>query len=533
MGLYIILSLTSLISAESKISQPLETIVAGSSEYNDIAPALSADKKICIFQSNRKPNSGSIDLYETKYINNEWQEPVNITSINTEFFEGFPALSADGNSLYFATNRGTKDKNNENLDIWISKRDKNDKWLHPVPIENINSEAYDAMPSISADGNTIYFVSKREGGPGGLDIWYSNKKKENSWESPKVLEANINSVYHEVSPVISASGKELFFASNKNEGFGGFDLYMSILDTTTNKYTTALNLGADINSKDHEYLFSLSYQENSFYISKGEQGVKNIISAPILQNINITPVLIFNAIIENNDIKDIEKINIQLIEKEKSVIREIMPRKNNNFSTVLSAGSIYSLIIKHPDFEEFNANINLTKLNFSREKYFSLSLNKKGDLSENLGLKEISTENIETKEKPAKEENTDTENESTNYIKSEVVPLSFSGVEFLGNTLNLDDESKLALRIFYRKIQDKKINKMKITALINENKSKKTNENIAYKRAEAVLAYFLTLGLNKAQAETNIKKVTKLESLKTIEISIEEQNENEKESKEK
>ena len=99
----------------------------------------------------------------------------------------------------------------------------------PINLGSINSEAVDSGPSLSADGLELYFQSDRLGGQGGGDIWVTTRHTTDSewWSTPQNLGPAVNSPFGEGTPSISADGLTLFFGSNRPDGSGDFDLWMT------------------------------------------------------------------------------------------------------------------------------------------------------------------------------------------------------------------------------------------------------------------------------------------------------------------
>ncbi len=188
----------------------------------EYAPSVSADGKTLIFETNI---TGSYKLYESKKDESgNWTKPFPINKINnygdsTDFIGG-PSLSFDGNTLYFFGSFGRGQDEN----IYYSRRS-TDGWSEPVDIGlPINSEGYEGFPSISADGKTLYFVRRNDAGPSDKDlqkldifcesIFRSYKDEDGLWTNPIKLPAPINKDC-EKAPKIMADGKTLIFSSNR------------------------------------------------------------------------------------------------------------------------------------------------------------------------------------------------------------------------------------------------------------------------------------------------------------------------------
>ena len=95
----------------------------------------------------------------------------------------------------------------------------------------MNTSSWESQPSISADGRSLYFCSRRKGGHGGIDLWVSHLVN-NVWSEPVNLGPNINTAKDEQSPFIHPDNETLYFSSNGLVGMGNADLYVVRKDTT-------------------------------------------------------------------------------------------------------------------------------------------------------------------------------------------------------------------------------------------------------------------------------------------------------------
>jgi Tol biopolymer transport system component len=191
---------------------------------SEFSPRLSHDGKALYFGSNRLGGFGRSDIYvvNRRSTNHPWSPPENLGSlINTGAFEAFPTPSADGNTLYFnrSTTAGSPDS-----DIWVSTRaSEHDLWGPPEPLPSgINSPGPDFSPSISTDGRTLYFASGRPGNIGVIDIWVSTRSSlSDPWGPPKNLGPNVNSpISLTLGPFITANRRSLYFMSTRPGGLG-------------------------------------------------------------------------------------------------------------------------------------------------------------------------------------------------------------------------------------------------------------------------------------------------------------------------
>ena len=169
--------------------------------------------------------------------------------------EGSVTLTADNNLLYYSVLR--KEGGYDNCDIYYSER-LNGVWQ---PIQNagrsVNGErTWESQPSITPDGQYLYFASNRSGGYGGTDIWRCRRLPGGDWSRAENLGPAINTAGNEKCPFIHADGKTLYFASDGWQGFGGYDMYFINLADTYLGHPT--NLGLPINTENDDICFGVT-----------------------------------------------------------------------------------------------------------------------------------------------------------------------------------------------------------------------------------------------------------------------------------
>lgn len=175
------------------------------------------------------------DLYSTTYHRTGkggndyvWTKLKNLgTNINTNNgWEGQPSLSADGNTLYYATNR----PNTQNTDIYYAKRKADGSWGKAQPFSIVNTPGIDKSPFIHPDNETFYFVSsvsKTRKGLGGTDIFYMRKDKNGKWGKPVNIGYPINTKEDEIGLFVSIDGEKAYYSSRYRGDWNiySFDLY--------------------------------------------------------------------------------------------------------------------------------------------------------------------------------------------------------------------------------------------------------------------------------------------------------------------
>ncbi|MGI8893608.1 MAG: OmpA family protein [Bacteroidia bacterium] len=192
---------------------------------NEGAQAISPDGKYLYYTACNRPDGlGSCDLYVAERRGNAWGTPRNMgPKVNSGAWDSQPSISFDGNTIYFASSRpGGQGR----IDIWKTTKDKNGVWQQAENLgPEINTPEQDITPFIHSDDQTLYFASEGHLGLGGLDIFYSRKNTDGSRSTPVNIGYPINSHKDENSMIINAAGNTAFFASERPEGVGGLDLY--------------------------------------------------------------------------------------------------------------------------------------------------------------------------------------------------------------------------------------------------------------------------------------------------------------------
>ncbi len=170
--------------------------------------------------------------------------------LNSKYHDAAISFSKDGNTVFYTGNNktGNDDEDHVLLKIYQAKAS-GDTWTDVAEVPFNSDEYHTAHPSISADGQKLYFVSDMPGGFGGLDV-YVSELQGGKWGPPQNLGPKINTEGHEMFPYIASNGK-LFFASDGHIGLGGLDMYSVEMEGT--EWGMPYNLGAPMNSKYDDF----------------------------------------------------------------------------------------------------------------------------------------------------------------------------------------------------------------------------------------------------------------------------------------
>ncbi len=269
----VLLAMVSSAGAQGLFKYDYEILTLGNgvnSSENDYAPSLSADRTSLFFTSYRSTSAlGEADIWVSRgRSSRDWNQPVNPGSpMNGPGNDGSLSMTADGKMCVFASDDRSDGQGETDLytaDI-VDGRISNITNMGPV----VNSKYWESQPCISADGKSIYFISNRKGGRGGTDI-YVTTRTGSTWGQPVNLGPTINTSKNERSPYVSGDGGILYFASNGIAGFGGYDIFMATKSGTD--YDQPANLGSQINTGADEMFFFAPSKTEQFYFASSRNG---------------------------------------------------------------------------------------------------------------------------------------------------------------------------------------------------------------------------------------------------------------------
>ena len=194
--------------------------------------------------------------------------------VNGKFHEGNVAITADGNRMYFDSNdfyKGKFDKSEEGINqinlFYIDKIA--GTWKGPRSV-HFNTDEYSyGHPALSPNGNILYFASDMPGGKGGSDIYKVAVNKDGSLGTPQRLGDHINTEGKEVFPYMDSAGT-LYFSSDGHQGIGGLDVFSSV----DGGMGSAANLGIGVNSEADDFAFKYDPTTEMGYVSSNRKGGK-------------------------------------------------------------------------------------------------------------------------------------------------------------------------------------------------------------------------------------------------------------------
>ena len=224
---------------------------------------LTSSKKPLIYKNNGLPFLG---LYKARLKSPGEIEKLELFSPNlldANANEGTPAFSKDGNTMVFARGNSGKSKDpSPDVDLYIStKRDGN--WSTPERLAISDSIGWDGSPAFSRDGKTLYFSSNRRGGKGGLDLYRAPMDNSGRFGRPINLGSTINTRGNELFPYVSEDGK-LYFSSDGHPSLGGLDLFVA---SRSGDEIQIEHLGVPINSVGDDFGLFLADSTQGYFSS--------------------------------------------------------------------------------------------------------------------------------------------------------------------------------------------------------------------------------------------------------------------------
>ncbi len=267
-------------------SYNIEELKDVNSRNSDFSPAYARDDNgLLWFTSSRDDARGNkehgatgqsfTDIFETRLDKKgKWSTPVPVDYLNSEFEDGTPSFSSDFTEVYFTRCEAGK-RENKGCVIMYSTRE-GTRWSAPEKLDLVADSLVAAHPSISADGQTLYFVSDMPGGLGGKDIYRTTRTSPGSpWSRPENLGTDINTRGNELFPYIRDNGT-LYFASDGHIGMGGLDIFRA--SSQSGDSWIVQNMRPPINSPADDFgiTFEKDAEKGIFSSSRKGRGVDDL-----------------------------------------------------------------------------------------------------------------------------------------------------------------------------------------------------------------------------------------------------------------
>ncbi|MDE5420421.1 OmpA family protein [Labilibaculum sp. DW002] len=450
-----------------------------SSTSSDFAPIyMGKDTNVIFFSSNRKlkdkPKKDGVtgeyysNIFESHYSNEvvrksrkkkgkkmttrkvlvdtyQWSKARGVgDTINSDWNEGAACFSPEADVLYYTSSMKVN-KNNQGTKIFVVKRE-DDGWGRVSQLDLVPDSLSVGHPSISADGNILYFVSDMPGGYGGNDIWMA-KKSGSSWSEPQNLGRPINTPNDELFPYIKENG-DLFFASDRTEGMGGLDIYQAKREKTG--VWTVENMKYPINSTadDFAMVFQIG-QEKGMFTSSRKKGNDDI------YRFDFVPLQFsFVGNVVNSESKEpVEKARVHIVSSDGNQ-KDVKANQEGKFTVDLLPGLEYVVMVSADGYLNGKELVNTLDLTVSRNFKAMIGLN------------------------PIEK------------------PIELPNIFYDFGSWTLRDESKTALDGLVETLNDNPKITIELGSHTDFVGSESTNQGLSQKRAQSVVDYLIEKGIN-------------------------------------
>jgi len=287
-----LLVVTQVTWAEFVFGEP-EMVPSINSQFSDGSPQISRDGLELYMVSRRDSAVNKICVSKRATTQDSWPEPTPLDApVNPAVPQDFPSLSADGLELYFADGElSTPDPAGYgSSDIWVLTRETiYDPWNAPQNLgPTINGPNAENTPCIAADGLELYFASNVPDHPTNSDILVATRaSRDDPWGKPVTLNTNVNTLWYEYNPFISANGLALFFS----RGLSTEDMYVSRRASITDPWGPA-SYFSPVNIGGTNHCVSFSDEDSAIYFTSGT----NIFATDFnIWRIKVTPIIDFNT----------------------------------------------------------------------------------------------------------------------------------------------------------------------------------------------------------------------------------------------
>jgi outer membrane protein OmpA-like peptidoglycan-associated protein/tetratricopeptide (TPR) repeat protein len=426
-------------------------------KVSEYYPTISLDGNTLIFT--RRVNDTNEDFYESdRTPGGTWSKARSLPgNINTNENEAAQSISIDGQWLIFniCNSRGGFGS----CDIYISYRTA-DGWSAPENMgDSINTEYWEAAPSLSPDKKDLYFSSSRPGGYGGSDIYVSHRLLNGHWSAAENLGPTINTLGEESTPFIHADNQTLYFNSTGHPGYGDNDLFVS-RKGPNGTWSKPENLGYPINTIENDGALVVAADgKTAYYTSERSdtRGELDLYTFQLRDDVRPAQTLwVKGRVFDRSTRKGLPSSVILTDLSTKEVISSLQTDETGNYLITLPKGKDYAFNVNRKGYLFFSDN-------------FSLS-HEQGDTAFNI---DIPLQPIEAN-----------------------AAIVLKNIFFDPNKFELKPESQVELDAVVQLLKDNPTVKIQINGHTDNSGKAPDNKTLSENRARAVTAYLVTKGIS-------------------------------------
>lgn len=444
--------------------------IAINSRADELAPQITPDGKTLYFTRENHPQNigyrngkASQDIWKSEVDAHGYFLPATNLGrpINNKYHNSLCSITPDGQKALLMNIYLPGGGMAKGLSIVVKK---DGKWTQPKPIniDNYYNKSQYGEYCLSVSGKIIVMAIERNDSYGGKDIYVSFKKDDGNWTEPKNLGPVVNTQCSEVSPFLAADEKTLYYSNSCIPGYGSHDIVVvRRLDDTWTNWSEPKNLGPSVNTKGFDAYYSITASGEYAYLSSTYEPNKSsdIFRIKLQEAAKPIPVVLVKGYVYNK--KTHKPIAAKIIYeslKSGQEIGEALSRSSDGYySIVLSAGKNYGFRAKSKGFAAVSQNLDLTNL----DKY--------KEIERNLFLVPIE--------------------------KGQTVRLN--NIFFEYDKVELDDEAKPELKRLISLMKTYPNMKIEIGGHTDNQGSKSYNLNLSRNRAKSVYKYLVQHGIEK------------------------------------
>ncbi len=278
--------------------------------------------------------------------------------LNNKMHEGPACFANEGTFMAFTRNNyeGQSKDGSIKLQIFFSEF-KDGKWSEAVPFKLNNSEYSVAHPYITADGQTMYFASDMPSGFGGADLYRIKKDSTGNWGNAENLGDKINTEGNEMFPFFQENAQFLFFASNGHMGLGGLDIFLT--EASDDEFGKVLNIGSPLNTHFDDFALITDDKMSKGYFSSnrvGGKGDDDIYSFEILMPLLVGKTI--KGISKEKDGSIVAGAVIKIMDEQGNELATTTSDNNGSFELLIDAQQTLELVANKEKYIEAKNKIN-------------------------------------------------------------------------------------------------------------------------------------------------------------------------------
>ncbi|MEQ9423096.1 MAG: OmpA family protein [Cyclobacteriaceae bacterium] len=290
-----------------------------------------------------KTKGANVDMSSLERLESIFNDPI----VN----EGSVTFSPDGRMMIFAKGNSGKGRGTSDVNLYWA-RNRNGRWTDPQPLNINDPDHWDSTPAMSKDGRTLYFASNRPGGYGGVDLYQAKISRRGRWVDIKNLGPKINTPGNELFPYAADDGK-LYFSSDGHASLGGLDLFVA---ERRGGNVEVESLGVPMNSTGDDFGLFLFNPSRGFFSSnrsggKGDDDIYTFVNND--PNLKIVNYFLSGITVTTNE-EEAEEILANVLVKlygaNDELVDEAVTGKNGKFEFRVYPEEDYILIGEKADY---------------------------------------------------------------------------------------------------------------------------------------------------------------------------------------